>query len=397
MKKIVVLTDMNPEGSGYLNIAIAIFSKLAKDYDIRIVGLGYAGQEHTYPFSVIPCKDTNDAHVIVHNLNMIPATAPDVIIVALDIPLQIFFREKFESYKKPFIAITPLENPPLTQTWTAQMFSMAWVFFISELGKQTALAAGLRNVDHLEVGIDSDFWRMPTPIEKQGLRKGMDIADDEYVILTVADNQERKNLWAAMSAICLLTHDITYAEFMDVCKGKRLISEFKKNNRKIKYILVTRVDTPFGIKIRDMALKFDINQEVATMNRGMPSENLWSLYAMSNCFLLTSKAEGLGLPIMEAMCVGIPVVATDTGAIHELLQDGRGFLIPSEYDFIDVWGNSLRSMVNIEYIKVVIEGLIEKDKPEYALAAREFMETKKWDKPAQQLADKIEELTDVQK
>ena len=143
-----------------------------------------------------------------------------------------------------------------------------------------------------------------------------------------------------------------------------------------------------------MALKFDINQEVTTMNRGMPSENLWSLYAMSNCFLLTSKAEGLGLPIMESMCVGIPAVATDTGAIHELLQDGRGFLIPSEYDFIDVWGNSLRSMVNIEYIKVVIEGLIEKDKPEYSIAARQFMETKTWDKPAKQLSDKIEELTE---
>lgn len=375
MKKIVVLTDMNQEGSGYLNIATALFSILTSEYDIKIVGLGYMGEEHSYPFSVLPCRDTNDAHAIVHNLCMIPHTTPDVIIVALDIPLQIFFREKFAQYKKPYIAITPLENPPLTQTWTAQMFSMDWVFFISELGKQAGLAAGLKNVDHIEIGIDSEFWRVPTPEEKRGLRKGMDIEDDEYVILTVADNQERKNLWAAM----------------------KIVSELKKRGRTIRHILVTRVDTPFGWKIRDLALNLDTNKETVTMNRGMPIENLWSLYALSDCFLLTSKAEGLGLPIMEAMCVGIPVVATDTGAIHELLQDDRGFLIPSEYDFYDVWGNSLRSMVNIEYAVTVIDGLIKKDKPEYAIPARKFMEAKTWDKPAKQLSDKIEELTNVTK
>jgi glycosyltransferase involved in cell wall biosynthesis len=201
----------------------------------------------------------------------------------------------------------------------------------------------------------------------------MDIADDEYVVLTVADNQERKNLWAAMS----------------------VISELKKRGRKVRHILVTRVETPFGWKIRDLAMTLDTNQETMTMNKGMPIENLWSLYALSDCFLLTSKAEGLGLPVMEAMCCGLPVIATDTGAIHELLQDGRGFLVPPEYSFIDVWGNSKRDMLDITYATTVIEGLIDKDKPEYSIPARQFMETKTWDKPAKQLADKIEELTNA--
>ena len=369
-KRIVVVTDFNQQGSGYLNISISLFTILAKDYDIRIVGLGYEGQEHHHPFSVIPARDTNDAHAIVHNLNTMPATSPDVIIVALDIPLQIFFKDKFLQYKKPYIAITPLENPPLTMSWAAQMFNMDWVFFISELGKQAALDAGLKNVDHIEIGIDSAFWRVPTPEEKQGLRKGMDIAEDEYVILTVADNQERKNLWAAMS----------------------VTSELKKKGKKIKHILVTRVDTPYGYKLRDLALKLDINQELITMNRGMPAENLWSLYALSDCFLLSSKAEGLGMIILEAMACGIPVVATDTGAIHELLMDGRGFLIPAEYSFLDVWGNSQRDMMSISYATTVIEGLINKDKPEHSIPARRFVENKTWDIPAKQLSDKISQL-----
>lgn len=370
MKKIVVITDMNPEGSGYLNISVPLFSLLAKDYDIRIVGLGYSGQEHSYPFSVLPCKDTNDAHAIVHNLNVLPKEVPDVIVVALDIPLQAFFFEKFRQYKKPYICITPLENPPLTMTWAAQMLPMDQVFFISELGKQAGLKAGLKNVDHLEIGIDTNFWRVPSAEEKAGLRRGMDIAEDEYVILTVADNQERKNLWAALS----------------------VTAELKKRGKKVKHILVTRVETPFGWKLRDLASSLGINQELVTMNRGMPIENLWSLYAMSDCFLLTSKAEGLGLPVMEAMSCGVPVIATDTGAIHELLQDGRGFLIPSEYGFIDVWLNSERCMIDIKKAADAIANI----NGDTVKLARAYMESKAWSIPAKQLDEKIKELCNGQ-
>ena len=337
-------------------------------HEIRIVGLLYAGQEHFFPFSIIPAKDTNDAQAIVQNLCLIPDTSPDVIVVALDIPLQITFFDKFKQLKKPYIAITPLENGPLCMSWAAPLIGMDWVFFISELGKREALKAGLTKVDHLQIGIDTKFWRVPLPQEREGIRKGMGIADDEFVVLTVADNQERKNLWAALS----------------------VTSNLKKMGRKVRHVLVTRVESPYGWKIRDLALSLDINQELITMNRGMPLENLWSLYALSDCFLLTSKAEGLGMPVLEAMACGLPVVATDTGAIHELLEEERGYLIPAEYEFCDVWGNSQRKMIDIAK---AAEAIAELTLPRfYTARARRYAESRTWDIPAEQIDEKVREI-----
>jgi glycosyltransferase involved in cell wall biosynthesis len=43
----------------------------------------------------------------------------------------------------------------------------------------------------------------------------------------------------------------------------------------------------------------------------------------------TTKDEGLGIALIEAMAIGVPVVASDVGACREVLEDGRlGTLVP---------------------------------------------------------------------
>ena len=198
---------------------------------------------------------------------------------------------------------------------------MDGVFFISELGKQEALKVGVK-ADHLVVGVDPVSFRPPLPDEKIQLRRGLGISDDTFVVLTVADNQERKNLWAGMDAISRL---------------KSLI------DRPIKYILVTRENNAFGWNLRDLSTILQINNELSIYERGMSRKDLWALYAVADAYLQPSKAEGLGLPILDAMLAKIPVVANDTGAMSELLSGNRGFLVPAEYTFLDVWGNSMRA------------------------------------------------------
>ena len=260
------------KGSGYLQISIPLCKGLAeKGYKIWAIGINYEGEEHDFPFSIIPCKNFQEAHAMLVNLHRLEN--PDVLIVALDLPHQGFFIDKLNQVEGlKYVCITPLENPPLTMSWAAPLLSADAVYFISEMGTEAAREAGVLDAEHIQVGIDP-MWIAPEKEDRERMRKNMGV-EDKFVVLTVADNQERKNLWAAMEMIA---------------KAK---NEGVDN---LKYILITREHLTFGYRLRDLATELGINDELMIVERGLPFAQLWMYYAIADLFLLTSKGEGLCL------------------------------------------------------------------------------------------------------
>jgi glycosyltransferase involved in cell wall biosynthesis len=60
------------------------------------------------------------------------------------------------------------------------------------------------------------------------------------------------------------------------------------------------------------------------------------LYAKCDLWLFTSSEEGFGLPILEAMACGTPVLATNAGAAENLINGSNGFLLDAKVDmFVD--------------------------------------------------------------
>jgi len=323
--KIIVLSDMDQKGSGYSNITAPLITGLVnRGYDqIKVVGLGYDGSEHNYPFSILPAKNFQEVFAMLQNLYGMMQF--DILVVALDIPLQEQILFQLENRPFKYVGIMPVEADPLCVTWAMALMRMDKVFIISEFGTQEAKKVGIQ-AEHIQVGIDTDFWRKPGLDEYKKIRQSLfGIEDNTFVVLTVADNQERKNLSRSME----------------------IFAGFSKEIPNSKYVLVTREHQMVGWRLRDYAQELGIGEKLMIFERGMPLKDLWATYAGSDAFLLTSKAEGLNMCILEAMAVGLPVVATKCTALEELVS-GRGWMIPHEHEndpenvYRDPFGNGRR-------------------------------------------------------
>jgi len=58
----------------------------------------------------------------------------------------------------------------------------------------------------------------------------------------------------------------------------------------------------------------------------VPDKELATLYSVAAAFLFISSAEGFGLPLIEAMSIGCPVIATDLEVFHEIGSDAVSYL-----------------------------------------------------------------------
>lgn len=74
---------------------------------------------------------------------------------------------------------------------------------------------------------------------------------------------------------------------------------------------------------------------VLLQNVSLPGHQMGSLYRSSDCFVLPTRGEGWGMPILEAMACGIPVIATAWGGHMHFFDSGSGYpvdfrLVPAE-------------------------------------------------------------------
>lgn len=369
--KIAWLSDFDLIGSGYLNLSAPICEELSKyGHDVKAIGLHYRGDEHYFNFSILPANDLFEAMAITQVLAM--DWRFDVLVVALDIMIQEGILQSITQRPFKYVMITPLESPPLCFSWAAVMAMADKVYIISDFGAQEAQQMGI-DASPLTVCVDTRAWRRRTDEDKARIREAFGYQEDDFIILTVADNQERKNLAAALE----------------------IFRDFAADKPNARYILVTRIDNRVGWRLLDLVNDFRLSDKVRLVERGLPFVDLWGYYAMSDVFMLSSKAEGAGLPLLEAMAVGVPCVGTDWAAIHEHLRDGRGFLVPAEYEFIDPFGNGLRKFIDKQATVRVLNDLYSNGIPQDVVQrAREYVEARKWPVVVSEFERTLREMCD---
>ena len=81
--------------------------------------------------------------------------------------------------------------------------------------------------------------------------------------------------------------------------------------------------------------------EILYLNCELASEELPGLYAACQCLAHPYRGEGFGLPILEAMACGLPVIVTSGGAADDFAREEVSYRIPAKQK---VFGDSVSGM-----------------------------------------------------
>ncbi len=95
-----------------------------------------------------------------------------------------------------------------------------------------------------------------------------------------------------------------------------------RNNRRFKLVILG--EGPERAKLTRMAIDLGLADDI--MFAGFVF-NPWSFMAHAKLLVLTSKLEGFGNVIVEAMAAGCPIIATRCGGPEEIIQDGRNGIL----------------------------------------------------------------------
>jgi glycosyltransferase involved in cell wall biosynthesis len=100
--------------------------------------------------------------------------------------------------------------------------------------------------------------------------------------------------------------------------------------------------------------------------------DLPALYSLASVFAFPSWYEGFGLPVLEAMACGTPVVAADNSSLPEVVGDG-GLLVDASSP--DELASALMRLLSNQGLRAALRrtGLAQAAKFTWPLAARSLL------------------------
>ena len=177
----------------------------------------------------------------------------------------------------------------------------------------------------------------------------------DFRILSVGQTRPQKNWWRLIRAFRILRDRI----------GKCSLVLVSSDDRNLK-------------SIRDLITELNLEPGDINLLGYQTQEQLVNLYKSSDGFVFPSLYEGFGLPPLEAMACGVPVVASNRGALPEVLGDAAFYINPED----------------VEDIAAGMQKVLEDKELRKTLIQRGYEQVKKysWEKTARQILEIYNEV-----
>jgi glycosyltransferase involved in cell wall biosynthesis len=187
--------------------------------------------------------------------------------------------------------------------WTARHLTTHF-HAITEAVKDAAvrdLRVKPRDVTVIPRGRDAVRLGQPSPARRAKARKLLDLGADDVVLATVGRQEFQKGQWHLLEAT---------ASLIQQDPSLRLVIAGRRGNASNRLEEVIRTSS--------------LNGEVRFLGH---RDDAPEVLAAADVFVFPSLYEGLGGALIEAMALGLPIVASDLPAIREVVEADRNALL----------------------------------------------------------------------
>jgi len=210
------------------------------------------------------------------------------------------FKTKFGKYK---IGFTMLEVDGLPSSWVESANKMDEVWTPSTFNLESFARSGVNRPIHvIPLGINPNYFNP----EIKGYR-----IRGPFAFLSLFEWGERK------------APEILLQAFND---------EFRSTEDVV--LICKAYNRDLGINISNQVKALDLKGSggkiVFSINELVPDYQLGSIYRSVDCFVLATRGEGWGLPIMEAMACGLPVIATNWSGPADFISGDTAYPLAVE-------------------------------------------------------------------
>lgn len=191
----------------------------------------------------------------------------------------------------------------LHATRRAQAIMVDSLFTAQDLTRRLEIKT--EKIHIIPLAVDGRFFQKCSPQELEQVRRRYHLP--QQYLLTVAERRPHKNLPGLIQAFALFRQSSNLPQRL-VIAGKAYTDYLEPQMMVEKLGLVNQVQFLDYVEDADLP----------------------ALYQMAEVFLLLSFYEGFGLPILEAMASGTPVIASNSTALPEVVGENGLLVNPSE-------------------------------------------------------------------